>query len=245
MPIGHGVEPDASGESGEKPISRPNAAGRRQNAATAPGAQIDDHTTPKIRLYLQITPGKSAKNVPKIPGTTIPDPAEFNRLKVSDSTSKQKPNLDTHSTNLAVQRVSVAQAVYVDPAPTSFVTRTNGQLQLAGRRYFGAGANNYGLAAQKEVYNNATYLRELFDAYKSEGVNVLRIWYVYVLLLHGFKSWSAGALQMGVQSTKMPGLHDRFRFRYGWFMCDDNSPCIIPQGMERHTRIFDWQVCLP
>ncbi len=71
------------------------------------------------------------------------------------------------------------QQQYVDPAPNSFVTRgTDGSLLLNGRRYFGFGATNYGLAAQPEFYAGPGIVRNIMQGYKAEGVNVLRIWYV-------------------------------------------------------------------
>ena len=65
----------------------------------------------------------------------------------------------------------------MDPAPNEFVKRrSDGQLELGGNLYFGAGTNNYGLAAQKELYGNAATIRQLFTAYKAEGVNLIRTW---------------------------------------------------------------------
>lgn len=49
-------------------------------------------------------------------------------------------------------------------------------LELGGKLFYSAGANNYGLAAQGEVYRNATYLRQIFTAYRAAGVTVIRTW---------------------------------------------------------------------
>lgn len=113
-------------------------------------------------------------------------------------TSKQAPTIQPQvAVSQAVPRVSTAQvraaippaplsarscaqALFVDPAPSDFVSRraSDGMLELGGTLYFGAGTNIYGLAAQKEFYGDASYLRQLFTAFKAEGVNVMRIWCV-------------------------------------------------------------------
>ena len=138
----------------------------------------------------QITAGKSTIKVPTIGNTGVPDPSFFARLKLSGSSSQQAPTLQP-PTSQGINAAQVCgraskktgtmhhqQAVYTDPAPNEFVKlrASDGQLELGGKLYFGAGANNYGLAAQKEFYGNVAYLRQLFNAYKSEGVNVIRTW---------------------------------------------------------------------
>lgn len=118
--------------------------------------------------------GTTSQRAPRVaPG--VPDPRYFAALKTQSA--EEAGDIEINPIPATSQQLSTAQ--YVDPAPNNFVRRSvDGSLVLMGRRYFGFGTNNYGLAAQPEIYGNATFIRQLMQAYKAEGINVLRIWYV-------------------------------------------------------------------